>query len=98
MKNKTQQEWQTQLKQQAASRLSISAFCKKHRISQSSFYKHKKALTAKTYPHTPTFIQAKLPPVHSTSSSIKIQHQHTQLHLPETVSAIWLAELIKALA
>ncbi len=98
MKNRTQQEWQALFKQQTVSHLSITEFCKKHRIAQSSFYKHKKALTAKTNPHTPTtFIKAQ-PQQTNHASFIKLQHQHTQLHLPKTISALWLAELIKALA
>jgi len=98
MKNRTLQEWQALFKQQTASHLSITEFCKKYGIAQSSFYKQKKALSAKTTSHTPaTFIKAQ-PPQTNHASFIKLQHQHTQLHLPKTISALWLAELIKALA
>ena len=97
MKKRTQQEWHSLFKQQIASKLSITAFCKKHGMSPSTFYKHKKALTTQTKIHSPTpFIKASLP-TQRTSSAIKIQHQQTQLQLPCTMSALWLAEFVKAL-
>ncbi|VAW46393.1 hypothetical protein MNBD_GAMMA04-1850 [hydrothermal vent metagenome] len=66
MKNRTPQEWQALFKQQTASHLSITEFCKKHRIAQSSFYKHKKVLSAKTTPPTPSYTYQKpLQPVGS---------------------------------
>lgn len=97
MKNKTPQEWQVIFKQQTASRLSIAVFCKKQGIAQSSFYKHKKALAGKSNPLTPSFIKAQ-PQQTNHASFIKLQHKQTQLHLPHTISARWLAELLKALA
>jgi len=98
MKKKIQQEWHSLFKQHTASNLSIAEFCKKRGIAQSSFYKQKSVLTTQAKNHFPaTFIKATLPSSHRTSSAIKIQHQKTQLQIPETISALWLAEFVKAL-
>ena len=86
--------------QQTASQLSVAEFCKKHCIGQSYFYKRKSDLTVKNDESaSSSFIKLKpqqknIPPV----SSIKIQHRQTRLILPATISAIWLADFVKALA
>ncbi len=100
MKNRTQQEWRELFKQQATGDLSVAAFCKEHSIGQSYFYKRKSDLTVKDGVRSnKKFIKVKLQQTSSVSvSSIKIQHQQTRLHFPATISAIWLAEFVKALA
>ncbi len=100
MKHRTQQEWRDLFKQHAEGNLSVAAFCKEHSIGQSYFYKRKSDLAAKDSTHpNKGFIKVKPPQVSKvSSSSIKIQHQQTRLHFPASISAIWLAEFVKALA
>jgi hypothetical protein len=100
VKNRTQQEWRELFKQQAAGDLSVAAFCKEHGIGQSYFYKRKSDLAVTDSIHSnKNFIKVKAQHASNVpSSSIKIQHQQTRLHLPATISAIWLAEFVKALA
>lgn len=99
MKSRTHQQWQELFKQQADGHLSVAAFCKQHGIGQSYFYKRKSDLAVKNsvQPNN-NFIKVKPQQTTNVSSSIKIQHQQTRLHLPASVSAIWLAEFVKALA
>jgi len=99
MKNRTHQQWRELFKQQTASNLSVAEFCKEHGIAQSYFYKRKSDLSVKENNPSSQFIKMK-PPSKSLplASSIKIQHQQTRLSLPVTISAIWLADLVKALA
>lgn len=100
MKSRTHQQWRELFRQQARGDLSVAEFCKVHRISQSYFYKRKSDLAIKADNHSPEkFIKVKsLSKDIITVTSIKIQHQQTQLDLPSTTSAVWLAEFIKALA
>ncbi len=98
MKHRTHQQWQELFKQQVISGLSVATFCKEHGIGQSYFYKRKSDLIDNETT-TKKFIKVKPPQTSSTSTPlIKIQHQHTQLHFPSTISAIWLADFVKALA
>ena len=100
MKSRTHQQWRELFKQQATGDLSVAAFCKEHDIGQSYFYKRKSDLAVKNdAPSTSNFIkvipqQKNITPI----SSIKIQYQQSRLHFPTTISAIWLADFIKALA
>lgn len=99
MKKRTHQQWRVLFDQQTASHLSVAEFCKEHGIAQSYFYKRKSDLSVKENNPSPQFITIKpkpksIPP----ASSIKLQYQQTRLSLPATISAIWLADLVKALA
>lgn len=99
MKHRTHQQWQKLFKQQATSGLSVATFCKEESISPSCFYKRKSDLIDNEAKNaSQKFIQVKPQPASNPSTSlIKLQHQHTQLHFPVTISAIWLADFVKAL-
>jgi len=99
MKSRTHQQWRELFEQQTTSELSVAEFCKEHDIAQSYFYKRKSDLLVKDDSPTTKFIKIKPQPKHFTAvSSIKIQYQQTRLSLPSTISAIWLADFVKALA
>ncbi len=99
MKHRTHQQWQELFKQHATSGLSVAVFCKEHGIGQSYFYKRKSDLIDNETNITKKFIKVKPPQKNNpTTPLIKIQHQQTQLHFPSSISAIWLADFVKALA
>ena len=97
---KTITDWQSFIKQQKQSPLTITEFCEQHKISVSCFYKHKAGLK-RSEEKDPSFIKVKPPKANLSSPThhaIKVQHGKTRLHLPSQLSPQWLAEFIKALA
>ena len=100
MKKRTQEEWRNLFKQQAASDLSVTEFCKEHDLAQSYFYKRKSDLAVKNDKcASSNFIKLKPQTKNITPVSlIKLQYQQARLMLPTSVSPSWLAEFIKALA
>jgi len=99
MKRRSQADWKALFEQQTVSNLSVAEFCKEHGIGQSYFYKRKSDLLVKDNCPSNQFIKVKPQQKNITPlSSIKIQHQQTRLSLPATISAIWLADFVKALA
>jgi hypothetical protein len=98
MKHSTQQ-WQEFFKEQQNSDLSIAAFCRDKNIKVKNFYNNRSNHLRKTRPSA--FILAKKPTVKSSGSDytkVTLQCGNNQLHIPTTVSPIWLAQLIDALA
>ena len=99
MKRRSQADWKALFEQQTASNLSVAEFCKEHSIGQSYFYKRKSDLIGKGDRSSNKFIKIKPQPKNlAPISSIKIQHQQTRLSFSVTISAIWLADFVKALA
>ncbi|WP_188922968.1 IS66 family insertion sequence element accessory protein TnpA, partial [Shewanella saliphila] len=80
-----QQQWQKLILAQQQSGLNISSYCRKHKLSTSSFYAHKKRLTLTES----AFVCAQI------SQHKVTEHQVTQLEFVQPQAAIAL-EFAKA--
>ena len=100
MTRRTLDDWRELVNQQIDSDLSVAEFCQQNNLGETYFYKRKadlKKLDDKPQPSP--FIKVSKPNTSSIQSAlIKIQHQQAQLCLPVSISPLWLAEFIKALA
>tara|TARA_B110000881_G_C18471501_1_gene461589 strand:- start:638 stop:934 length:297 start_codon:yes stop_codon:yes gene_type:complete len=98
MKYSTQQ-WQEFFKEQKNSDLSIAAFCRDKNIKVKRFYNNRSNHLKKT--QTSAFILAKKPaakPSNLECPNVTLLCGDGQLHIPTTVSPVWLAQLLNALA
>jgi hypothetical protein len=98
MKHSTQQ-WQELFKEQGNSGLSIAAFCRDKNIKVKNFYNNRSNHLKKT--QASAFILAKKPaskPSGTEHPKVTLLCGVGQLHIPTTVSPIWLAQLLNALA
>ena len=99
MKTETLEKWQALIQQQTISDLPIIQFCKLKQISPTCFYKYKNHLKTNTQASiTKPFIKVKPPETSNRIDVIKIQYQQTTLSLPSNLEAVWVADLLKALA
>ena len=103
---RNKQQWQELVLAQQQSGLNISAYCRKHKLSTSSFYAHKKRLEStegafvcaqisqhKVIEHQVTQLELAPPNV-----AITLELAHAKLHLPHSVSPSFLAQLLRELA
>jgi hypothetical protein len=100
---KTNSEWQAIFQQHKDSGLAIEAFCQKHKLATSSFYKYRKLLTKESH-----FIQARIitDPTEAKHDVDLIKSQPGfmlevpmgRLSLPASTSATFLIQLIRGLA
>ena len=104
MAKRSHQNWAALIKQQPASGLTITAFCRQHKFSISTFYA-RKANKAKTKTVMP-FAKATLaPPTVVTPQAqlcdaqpmICLQHQTGVWTFPSSLPANYLLEIIKGL-
>lgn len=100
MARRSKEDWVKLIEQQTASQYTIADFCKHHELGQSYFYKIKNELKKSTGSiKKAAFLKASKPIVNSDQSHlIKIEHQKIRISLPVTISSVWVAEFIKALA
>jgi transposase-like protein len=100
MKRRSKEDWRELIKQQVSSGLSVADFCQQHDLGQTYFYKRKSELNQSTEAREKTaFIKVGKKTLNSAQSAIiKMQYQRTQISLPVSISPLWLAEFIKALA
>ncbi len=100
------QQWQELIVAQQQSGLNISTYCRKHKLSTSSFYAHKKrlALTGSAFvcaqisqhkvtEHKMTQLELVQP-----QATITLEFAHAKLHLPHSASPSFLAQLLRELA
>ena len=100
---KTNSEWQAIFKQQKDSNLNIDAFCQKHKLATSSFYKYRKLLAKESH-----FIQARVvsDPVDAkqgvdlldNQSGFTLELPVGRLSLPASTSATYLIQLIRGIS
>jgi len=100
---KTNSEWLAIFKQQKDSKLSIDAFCQKHKLATSSFYKYRKLLTKESH-----FIQARVLPdpveakhnvdIVNNQTSFTLELPVGRLSIPASTSVTYLIQLIRGLA
>jgi hypothetical protein len=100
---KTNSEWQAIFQQHKDSGLAIEAFCKKHKLATSSFYKYRKLLSKER-----PFIQARVVP-HPVEAKHGVDLLDNQpgftfelpmgrLSLPASISAAYLIQLIRGIS
>ena len=87
--------WHQMIENCSNSGLSISAFCRKKRISQASFYSWKKKLSKQ-----PTFVQlpiTKILNARKDSANIILNYKNFSIELTENFSGNILSELLNTL-
>ena len=99
--------WRLRLRRQAASGLSISAFCRREEVSSASFYAWKRRLAAPPSvvpPDTPLFVPLPFDPAPRPEAAapshgfeIELPH-HVRLRCGAAPEPEWLGRLVAALA
>jgi putative transposase len=112
MATRSHEDWVTSLQEQPASGLTISAFCRLHKVSISSFYARKTDMAKTSIPKVAPFVKATLAsPTAMTAmtamttqaqpsasgQTIRFQHQTGLWSFPSTLPARYLLEIIKGL-
>jgi putative transposase len=106
MATRSHEDWVTLLQEQPASGLTITAFCRLHKVSISSFYAHKADMTKTSIPKVAPFVKVTLasPAAMTTQAqpsalgqTIHFQHQTGLWSFPSTLPARYLLEIIKGL-
>jgi len=90
----TQAQWRALIDEQAASGQAAMAFCAERGIDNKYFSTRRKQLT--TQPTESRFVAITKKP--RESQRIQLYIGSAELHIPASVSAQWLADVIKALA
>jgi len=103
MIKRNEQEWRALFAQQAASGISAQQFCKANGICPKHFSVRKKQLGLRGSRTEKAFVRvAPVPMVRDASvvapSRFIIRHEHAVLTFEALPSAIWLAQLLRALA
>jgi putative transposase len=104
MAKRSHEDWAALIKQQPASGLTITAFCRQHKFSVSSFYARKanKAKIKTVMPFakitvaTPTDVTTQTQPSDA-QQVICLQHQTGVWTFPSSLPANYLLEIIKGL-
>jgi putative transposase len=106
MATRSHEDWVTLLQEQPASGLTITAFCRLHKVSISSFYARKADMAKTSIPKVAPFVKATLasPTAITTQAqssasgqTICLQHQTGLWSFPCTLPAPYLLEIIKGL-
>jgi putative transposase len=106
MATRSHEDWVTLLQEQPASGLTITAFCRQHKLSTSVFYAHKASIANTIIPKVAAFVKATVatPTVMTTLAqpsasglTILFQHQTGLWSFPSTLPARYLLEIIKGL-
>lgn len=90
----THAQWRTLIDEQAASGQTAMAFCAERGIDNKYFSTRKKQLSAQSAENR--FVAVTTKPLES--QSIQLHIGAAQLRIPASISAQWLADVIKALA
>lgn len=103
MIKRNEQEWRALFAQQVASGISAQQFCKANGLCPKHFSVRKKQLGLRGSRSDKTFVRiAPAPMVRDVSvvapSRLSIRHEHTVLTFEALPPAIWLAQLLRALA
>ncbi|MGX9463521.1 IS66 family insertion sequence element accessory protein TnpA [Shewanella sp. A14] len=101
-----QLQWQELILAQQQSGLNISTYCRKHKLSTSSFYAHKKRLAltesafvcAQISQHKVTEQQVTQLELVQPQAAIALEFAKAKLHLPHSTSPSFLAQLLRELA
>ena len=97
-----EQFWRETIGRQAASGLSVREFCRREQLAETSFFAWRRTIRQRDAEQGPSDGPAFVPAVVTSTSSaetsitLELPSGHT-LKLPESVSAVRLAELVHAL-
>ena len=106
MATRSHEDWVTLLQEQPASGLTITAFCRLHKVSISSFYARKADMAKTSSPKVAPFVKATLASPTAMTTQVKpsasgqaihFQHQTGLWSFPSTLPAPYLLEIIKGL-
>jgi hypothetical protein len=95
--------WRDVLRRQAASGLSVRAFCRREKLTESAFYAWRRIVAERNTEVKPTrqasaFVPMTVIEPSARQASIEIELAGGRLlRLPSTISVEWLAELVRAL-
>ena len=98
---RSQQQWQELISAQECSDLSITDFCRKHKISTTSFYGRRSALfkqaSSSSLPDT-AFVKVVIPPSSQPSEFAVLSVGSAELRFTKQPDTQWLASLMRQLA
>lgn len=96
MKKRSEAEWRALFEDQARSGLSASVFCRQRGLCPKHFSKRRRQLMdERAIAEAPAFVPARVAPA---SPRVEVQAGEVRLHIPVSVPAVWLAELVRSLA
>ncbi|WP_445946520.1 IS66 family insertion sequence element accessory protein TnpA [Shewanella sp.] len=99
-------QWQELILAQQQSGLNISTYCRKHKLSTSSFYAYKKRFASTESAFVCANISQRKVTEHNVTqqiefvqpqTSITIEFAQAKLHLPQSTSSSFLAQLLRGL-
>lgn len=104
MPKRSNEDWAALIQQQSASDLTISHFCRQHKLSLSGFYARKADMAKTSNPKVTPFVQATVtsPTAMTTqptasAQAIHFQHQTGLWSFPCSLPPHYLLEIIKGL-
>ena len=96
---RTTEQWQTLFKQQKDSGISAAQFCRENNLCPKYFAKRKKDLNWPTDKSVkPKLVKLRKPKQNVGLQAVTLQCGELKLHINDSVSPLWLAQVIKALA
>ena len=97
---RSQSEWQSLLKVQRESQLSVADFCRQQELDAKYFSKRKRAfeIQATKSPQSRFIKIQPSPPSQVSNPGLVLHHQNTRLVFQVDVEAHWVADLMKALS
>ena len=104
MAKRSHGDWTNLIQQQPASGLTITAFCRQHKLSTSTFYARKAIMTNTPSKNGTSFVKAVasattpvITQAVTSQPTICLQHQTGLWTFPDSVPASYLLEIIKGL-
>mgnify|MGYP001220454115 CR=1 FL=1 len=102
MAKRSHEDWTNLIQQQPSSGLTITDFCRQHKLSTSSFYARKASMTNTTPKSGASFVKAVAPVTVITQAltsqpTICLQHQTGLWTFPISLPPSYLLEFIKGL-
>lgn len=94
MNRRTRDDWRQIIEQQQNSDLTISGFCRQHKLTTSNFYKYRQIFQANTtrFVKTEIEVSSSMP-----AKKINLRLGHATLTLDDNCDPAWLAKLMLAL-
>jgi putative transposase len=100
MAKRSHDDWTNLIQQQPGSGLTITGFCRQHKLSTSSFYARKASMTNTPQKKGASFVKAVAPAITQAVTSqptICLQHQTGLWTFPSSLPPSYLLEFIKGL-
>ncbi|MCL1078891.1 IS66 family insertion sequence hypothetical protein [Parashewanella spongiae] len=94
---RTPEQWQVLIRQQSESGLTVTAFCRKHKLAISCFYTHKKKSKQQSSFTQAVVTTASAPPIPAQQPVIKLETKIGDLIFPAQISPQIIIDVIKGL-